>query len=162
MPICVSWLPRGGFCPRTCSAPVQGPTSIALPFQPREVTVQEGKAVTLQCRMKGDSMRYYSVSWYRQGPTGSQEWIYKEDGTYGEGFKDRFQIKDEKFRNSFPLQIRAAEPADAATYYCQARITLEQIFWASAGLVHLARAPVQHSLISPLCLGLLCWVHQAV
>ncbi|NWT35339.1 HVM48 protein, partial [Cardinalis cardinalis] len=71
--------------------------------QPREVTVQEGKAVTLQCRMKGDAMRYYSISWYRQGPTGSQEWIYKEDGTYGESFKDRFQIKDEKFRNSFPL-----------------------------------------------------------
>ncbi|KAF2985813.1 hypothetical protein EK904_007629 [Melospiza melodia maxima] len=77
--------------------------------------------------MKGDSMRYFSVSWYRQGPTGSQEWIYKEDGTYGKGFKDRFQIKDEKFKNSFPLQIRAAEPGDAATYYCQARITLEQI-----------------------------------
>lgn len=66
-------------------------------------------------------MRYYSISWYRQGPSGSQEWIYKEDGTYGEGFKDRFKIKDEKFNNRFPLQILAAELGDAATYYCRAR-----------------------------------------
>uniref|UniRef100_A0A674HL87 Ig-like domain-containing protein n=1 Tax=Taeniopygia guttata TaxID=59729 RepID=A0A674HL87_TAEGU len=88
-------------------------------LQPREVTVQEGNTVTLQCRMRGDSMRYYTMSWYRQGPTGSQEWIYKEDGTYGEGFKDRFKIKEEKLKNSFTLQILAAKQGDAATYYCR-------------------------------------------
>ncbi|NXB72937.1 HVM04 protein, partial [Donacobius atricapilla] len=71
--------------------------------QPRELTVQEGKSVTIQCSMRGDYMRYYSVSWYRRVPSGTQEWIYNEDGTYGEGFKDRFKIKDEKTRNRFPL-----------------------------------------------------------
>ncbi|OWK50212.1 hypothetical protein RLOC_00006926 [Lonchura striata] len=98
-----------------------------LEQDPREVTVQEGKMVTLQCRMSGDSMRYYTMSWYRQGPTGSQEWIYKEDGTYGEGFKDRFKIKELKLKNSFTLQILAAKQGDAATYYCRARITLEPL-----------------------------------
>nr|XP_030112249.3 T cell receptor alpha chain MC.7.G5 isoform X4 [Taeniopygia guttata] len=99
-----------------------------LEQQPREVTVQEGNTVTLQCRMRGDSMRYYTMSWYRQGPTGSQEWIYKEDGTYGEGFKDRFKIKEEKLKNSFTLQILAAKQGDAATYYCRAKIT-----WGAGG-----------------------------
>uniref|UniRef100_A0A8C9UBD2 Ig-like domain-containing protein n=1 Tax=Serinus canaria TaxID=9135 RepID=A0A8C9UBD2_SERCA len=80
--------------------------------QPREVSVREGNQVTLQCRMRGDSMRYYSILWFRQGPSGSQEWIYKEDGTYGEGFKDQSS------QNSFTLQILAAQHGDAATYYC--------------------------------------------
>ncbi|NWZ41289.1 HVM05 protein, partial [Brachypodius atriceps] len=71
--------------------------------QPRELTVREGNSVTILCTMKGDSMRYYSMSWYRQGPSGTQEWIYNEDGTYGEGFKDRFKIRDEKFNNRFRL-----------------------------------------------------------
>ncbi|RMC01535.1 hypothetical protein DUI87_21976 [Hirundo rustica rustica] len=95
--------------------------------QPREVTAREGNRVTIPCTMRGDSMRYYSMSWYRQGPSGSQEWIYNEDGTYGGGFKDRFKIRDEKFSNRFPLHILAVKQGDAATYYCRARITLEQL-----------------------------------
>ncbi|NXH60190.1 HVM05 protein, partial [Rhabdornis inornatus] len=71
--------------------------------QPKELTVREGNKVTIQCSMKGDSMRYYTMSWYRQGPSGAQEWIYKEDGTYGKGFQDRFKIRDERSRSRFPL-----------------------------------------------------------
>uniref|UniRef100_A0A8C3UHE6 Ig-like domain-containing protein n=1 Tax=Catharus ustulatus TaxID=91951 RepID=A0A8C3UHE6_CATUS len=40
--------------------------------QPKELTVREGGAVSIPCDMKGDSMRYYTMSWYRQGPSGEQ------------------------------------------------------------------------------------------
>ncbi|TRZ06056.1 hypothetical protein HGM15179_021051 [Zosterops borbonicus] len=95
--------------------------------QPRGLTVQEGDAVTFECIMRGNDMRRYSISWYRQGPSGTLEWIYYEDGTYGQGFQDRFKIRNLKDRNRFPLQILAAKPEDAATYYCRARITPEQL-----------------------------------
>ncbi|NXS38681.1 HVM09 protein, partial [Pomatostomus ruficeps] len=56
----------------------------------RELTVREGDQVTLQCSMNGDSVWKYFMYWYRQGPQGTLEWIYREGDIYGEGFKDRF------------------------------------------------------------------------
>uniref|UniRef100_A0A8C3D6W8 Uncharacterized protein n=1 Tax=Corvus moneduloides TaxID=1196302 RepID=A0A8C3D6W8_CORMO len=102
------------------SAAVSLAGAATLEQHPRELTMQEGKAATIQCSMKGDSMRNYLMSWYRQGPSGTQEWIYTEGGTYGEGFRDRFKIRDERFKNKFPLQILAAKQGDSATYYCRA------------------------------------------
>uniref|UniRef100_A0A8C9MTI5 Ig-like domain-containing protein n=1 Tax=Serinus canaria TaxID=9135 RepID=A0A8C9MTI5_SERCA len=81
-------------------------------------TVQEGNEVTLKCNMeRGDMSRYY-MYWYRQGPRG-KEWISTDGSTY-EGFKDRFKARLESSKNSYPLQILAAEPGDAAVYYCRA------------------------------------------
>uniref|UniRef100_A0A8C0ZHN0 Ig-like domain-containing protein n=1 Tax=Cyanistes caeruleus TaxID=156563 RepID=A0A8C0ZHN0_CYACU len=101
--------------------------AVTLEQHPRELTVQEGDAVTLKCSMTGASMRHYYMSWYREGPSGIWEWIYNEDGTYGAGFRDRFKIRDERSKSSFPLQILAAKQGDAATYYCRARDTLEEL-----------------------------------
>ncbi|NXD03424.1 HV323 protein, partial [Certhia familiaris] len=85
------------------SAAVSLAGAATLEQHPRELSVEEGGRVTFQCSMKGDTMRYYSMSWYRQGPSGPQEWIYKEDGTYGEGFQDRFKIRDERSKNRLSL-----------------------------------------------------------
>ncbi|NXR29832.1 HVM04 protein, partial [Cinclus mexicanus] len=71
--------------------------------QPKELTVREGNTVTIMCRMNGDSMRYYTMYWYRQGQSSAQEWIYKEDGTYGKGFQERFKIIDQRLKDKFPL-----------------------------------------------------------
>ena len=124
--------------------PFQSPTSIALTFadswsghdsfllsaavsgqvvleqHPRELTVQEGKAVTFQCSMEGDSMSDYYMYWYRQNSRGTLEWIYMDGDIYGEGFQDRFVGKLESSMNRFTLQIVAARQGDAATYYCRA------------------------------------------
>ncbi|NXT05139.1 HV459 protein, partial [Prunella fulvescens] len=83
------------------SAAVTG--QVALEQLPREVTVQEGRAVSLQCSMKGGDMSYYYMSWYRQGPRGSLEWIYYEDDYYGKGFQGHFKIRKESSKNRFTL-----------------------------------------------------------
>uniref|UniRef100_A0A8D2MAR2 Immunoglobulin V-set domain-containing protein n=1 Tax=Zonotrichia albicollis TaxID=44394 RepID=A0A8D2MAR2_ZONAL len=79
------------------SAAVTG--QVALEQQPREVTVN------------------YLMYWYRQGPRGSLEWICRDSYSYGEGFQDRFKARKDSSQNSYTLQILAAEPGDAATYY---------------------------------------------
>ncbi|XP_014801169.1 PREDICTED: uncharacterized protein LOC106890100 [Calidris pugnax] len=71
-------------------------------------------------------MSSYYMYWYRQGPSGSLEWIYREGDAYGEGFKDRFKGSVESFQNRFTLQIQAAKQGDEAVYFCDARLTLEQ------------------------------------
>ncbi|NWT87943.1 HVM48 protein, partial [Lanius ludovicianus] len=85
------------------SAAVSLADAATLEQKPREVTVKEGDRVTFHCTMKGDSMRNYLMTWYRQSPGRSQEWIYTEGATYGEGFQDGFKISDERFKNRFPL-----------------------------------------------------------
>lgn len=115
-----SWSDHGLFL---LSAAVTG--QMTLEQQPREVTVQEGNEVTFECSMRGDDMSRYYMYWYRQGPRGALEWIYHEDGYYGEGFQDSFKGNVESPRTT--LQIVAAKQGDAARYYCGARITLEQL-----------------------------------
>uniref|UniRef100_A0A8C3D8F5 Uncharacterized protein n=1 Tax=Corvus moneduloides TaxID=1196302 RepID=A0A8C3D8F5_CORMO len=89
----------------------------------RELTVQEGKAATIQCDM-GGSYKYF-MYWYRHGPSGSLKYIYREGDIYGEGFRDRFKGKVDSSRTT--LQILAAKQEDSATYYCGRGTTLEQL-----------------------------------
>uniref|UniRef100_A0A8D2PR54 Ig-like domain-containing protein n=1 Tax=Zosterops lateralis melanops TaxID=1220523 RepID=A0A8D2PR54_ZOSLA len=136
------------FCPPSCPVPFQSPTSIALTSgeswsdhglfllsaavtgqvtleqHPREVTVREGNSVTIQCSMTRGNMMKYDMSWYRQGPRGTQEWIYYEYGISGDGFQDRFKIRDESLSNRFPLEILAVKPEDAATYFSAMSVLL--------------------------------------
>uniref|UniRef100_A0A8C9MYC6 Ig-like domain-containing protein n=1 Tax=Serinus canaria TaxID=9135 RepID=A0A8C9MYC6_SERCA len=89
----------------------------------RGMTVQEGNEVTFQCSMNGGDMSYYIMYWYRQGPRG-MEWISRETSRYGEGFQDRFKGRKDSSQNSYTLQILAAQQVDAATYYCQAAVSV--------------------------------------
>ncbi|RMC01538.1 hypothetical protein DUI87_21979 [Hirundo rustica rustica] len=98
---------------------------VTLEQHPREVTVQEGNAVTFECSMERYAMRMYFMYWYRQGPSGSLKCIYIEGDIYGEGFQGHFVGSVESSRTT--LQILSAKQRDAATYYCGARITLEQL-----------------------------------
>ncbi|NXB89133.1 HV43D protein, partial [Vidua chalybeata] len=75
---------------------------VALEQQPREVTVQEGNEVTLQCSMKGGDMSNYYMYWYRQGPRG-MEWICMGGSAYGEVFQDRFKGKKDSSKNNFTM-----------------------------------------------------------
>uniref|UniRef100_A0A8D2M1C4 Ig-like domain-containing protein n=1 Tax=Zonotrichia albicollis TaxID=44394 RepID=A0A8D2M1C4_ZONAL len=100
------------------SAAVTG--QVALEQQPRRVTMQEGDEFTLECRMKGDRMSNCYMYWYRLGPQGSLEWIFREVGHYRDAFKNRFKARVQSYKNSFTLQILAAEQGDGATYYCGA------------------------------------------
>ncbi|XP_056368131.1 uncharacterized protein LOC130264138 [Oenanthe melanoleuca] len=118
-------LPGSGRGCVRCGKAVTG--QVALEQHPRELTVREGDPGTFQCSMKGGSMGSYYMYWYRQGPRGSLEWIYRVGHYYGEGFQDRFKGTEEISKNSFTLQILAAKQEDSATYYCAARITLEQL-----------------------------------
>uniref|UniRef100_A0A8D2M3C3 Ig-like domain-containing protein n=1 Tax=Zonotrichia albicollis TaxID=44394 RepID=A0A8D2M3C3_ZONAL len=105
------------------SAAVTG--QVALEQQPREVTVREGDEFTFHCSLKEGDWNSYYMNWYRQGPRGSLEWIYEEKDDYGAGFKNHFKGSVENPRTT--LQLLAAEQGDAATYYCGARPTLEQL-----------------------------------
>uniref|UniRef100_A0A8D2PR96 Ig-like domain-containing protein n=1 Tax=Zosterops lateralis melanops TaxID=1220523 RepID=A0A8D2PR96_ZOSLA len=98
------------------SAAVTG--QVTLEQHPREVTVQDGNEITFECTMSGGDMSNYLMYWYRQGPKGALEWIYRELAGYGEGFQDRFKGGVESSRTT--LQILAAKQGDAATYYCGA------------------------------------------
>ncbi|GAB0199254.1 T cell receptor alpha chain MC.7.G5 [Grus japonensis] len=100
---------------------------VALEQHMRELAVQEGDGVTFQCSMSGGRMSNYYVFWYRQGPRGTLDWIYKEGDAYGEGFQGRFKGTVESSQNRFTLQIQAAKQGDEAVYYCGASLTLEQL-----------------------------------
>uniref|UniRef100_A0A8D2PVM7 Ig-like domain-containing protein n=1 Tax=Zosterops lateralis melanops TaxID=1220523 RepID=A0A8D2PVM7_ZOSLA len=107
------------------SAAVTG--QMTLEQHPREVSVQEGNEITFECNMRGDDMTKYYMYWYRQDPWGAPECIWRGRYTYGEGFQDGFEGSIDESKNRFTLQVLAAKPEDAATYYCGARITLEQL-----------------------------------
>ncbi|NXG95587.1 HVM09 protein, partial [Loxia leucoptera] len=83
------------------SAAVTG--QVTLEQLPREVTLQEGDEFTFHCSLKEGEMRRYYMHWYRQGPRGSLEWIYREGDKYGEGFQDHFNGTVESSQNSFTL-----------------------------------------------------------
>ncbi|NXG47903.1 HV459 protein, partial [Psilopogon haemacephalus] len=71
--------------------------------QSRELTVKEDAGGTFQCSMRGDSMGNYFMFWYRQGPRGNLEWIYRQGGAYGEGFQHHFKGSVESSQNRFTL-----------------------------------------------------------
>ncbi|TRZ05208.1 hypothetical protein HGM15179_021351 [Zosterops borbonicus] len=100
---------------------------VTLEQHPREVTVQEGNEITFECTMMEGYMRNYLMLWYRQVSWGAPEWIWSGRYNYREGFQDRFKGSLDESENRFTLLIRAAKQGDAATYYCGATITLEQL-----------------------------------
>uniref|UniRef100_A0A8C0U518 Ig-like domain-containing protein n=1 Tax=Cyanistes caeruleus TaxID=156563 RepID=A0A8C0U518_CYACU len=91
---------------------------MALEQHPRELTVQEGDAVTFQCSMKRGDMNSYYMYWYHQGPKGSLRFICHEDDFYGEDFQDRFKVSLHSSKDTSTLQILAAKQGDEAMYYC--------------------------------------------
>ncbi|NXW85814.1 HV459 protein, partial [Alopecoenas beccarii] len=76
---------------------------VVLEQHTRDLSVREGDGVTFQCSMSGDSMSSYYMFWYRQGPRGTLDWIYREDDAYGEGFQYRFKGSVESSQNRFTL-----------------------------------------------------------
>ncbi|NXG83186.1 HV459 protein, partial [Stercorarius parasiticus] len=93
-----SWSNHGLFF---LTAAVTG--QVALEQHIRELAVRVGDGVTFQCSMSGDSMSGYYMFWYRQGPRGSLEWMYREGDAYGEGFQGRFKGSVESSQNRFTL-----------------------------------------------------------
>ncbi|NXT81608.1 HVM09 protein, partial [Zapornia atra] len=84
------------------SAAVTG--QVVLKQNVKDLAVRGGDAVTFQCRMSGGSMRNHIMYWYRQGPRGTLDWIYRDEGdAYGEGFRDRFKGTVESSQNTFTL-----------------------------------------------------------
>ncbi|NWH59614.1 HV01 protein, partial [Geococcyx californianus] len=76
---------------------------VVLKQQSRELVVREGEGVTFQCSMNGDTMSKYIMYWYRQGPRGTLDWIYREGDFYGEGFQNHFMGSLERSPNRFTL-----------------------------------------------------------
>ncbi|NWW97879.1 HV459 protein, partial [Caloenas nicobarica] len=76
---------------------------VVLDQDTRDLAVREGDGVTFQCSMSGDSMSSYYMFWYRQGPRGTLDWIYREGDYYGEGFQDHFKGSVESSQNRFTL-----------------------------------------------------------
>ncbi|NXB82899.1 HV741 protein, partial [Donacobius atricapilla] len=91
------WSDRGLFL-LSAAVSLAGATTLE---QPREVTVGEGNAVTIQCSMKDDHMMNFIMFWYRQGPRGALEWICTGNHAYGEGFKDHFKASLEESKNIY-------------------------------------------------------------
>ncbi|NWW86303.1 HV459 protein, partial [Rhynochetos jubatus] len=76
---------------------------VALEQHVRELSVREGDGVTFQCSMSGGSMSSYYMFWYRQGPRGTLDWIWREGDAYGEGFQDRFKASVASSQNRLTL-----------------------------------------------------------
>ncbi|NXL54142.1 HVM04 protein, partial [Podilymbus podiceps] len=93
-----SWSDHGLFL---LSAAVTG--QVALEQHVRELAVREGDGVTFQCSMSGGSMGNYWMFWYRQGPRGTLDWIYRASNAYGAGFQDRFKGSVESSQNRLTL-----------------------------------------------------------
>ncbi|NXE85248.1 HV459 protein, partial [Cochlearius cochlearius] len=64
---------------------------VALEQHTREVAVRAGDGVTFQCSMSGARMSSYYMFWYRQGPRGTLDWIWRGSDAYGKGIEDRFK-----------------------------------------------------------------------
>ncbi|NXA77654.1 HV741 protein, partial [Thryothorus ludovicianus] len=85
------------------SAAVSLAGAATLEQEPRELTVEEGKAVTFQCSMSRYDMMSHYMYWYRQVPRGSLKFIYTDGDIYGEGFQGHFVGSLESSRTT--LQI---------------------------------------------------------
>lgn len=65
-------------------------------------------------------MSNYYMFWYRQGPRGTLDWIWRQVDNYGEGFQGRFKGSVVSSQNRLTLQIQAAKQGDEVLLWCQA------------------------------------------
>nr|8IV4_H Chain H, heavy chain of 3E2 [Mus musculus]8IV8_H Chain H, heavy chain of 3E2 [Mus musculus]8IVA_H Chain H, heavy chain of 3E2 [Mus musculus] len=85
--------------------------------------VKPGGSLKLSCAASGFSFSTYAMSWIRQTPEKSLEWVaaISSGGTntyYPGSVKGRFTISRDKAMNTLYLQLSSLRSEDTAMYYC--------------------------------------------
>ncbi|XP_067391138.1 uncharacterized protein, partial [Emydura macquarii macquarii] len=100
--------------------------------------VKPSQNLRLTCSVSGFSLTTYGygVSWIRQPPGKSLEWLcivyWDEDKYYQESLKNRLTISMDTSKSEVYLEMRDMEAGDSGTYYCARRDTVTQ---SKVGLV---------------------------
>ena len=85
--------------------------------------VKPGGSLRLSCAASGFSFSSYWMSWVRQSPEKSLEWIGEINPSssttnYAPSLKDKFTISRDNAKNTLYLQMSKAGSEDTAVYYC--------------------------------------------
>ncbi|KAH0500807.1 Ig heavy chain V-III region 23 [Microtus ochrogaster] len=93
--------------------------------------MQPGKSLKLSCVASGFTFSNYWMSWVRQAPGKSLEWvasIYNSNNIYyTDAVKGRFTISRDNSKNTLYLEMGSLKSEDTATYYC-ARDTVSKSY----------------------------------
>ncbi|XP_041494724.1 immunoglobulin epsilon heavy chain-like [Microtus oregoni] len=84
--------------------------------------VQPEKSLKLSCLASGFTFSNHWMSWVRQAPGKSLEWvasIYNSNSIYyADAVKGRFTISRDNSKNTLYLEMGSLKSEDTATYYC--------------------------------------------
>ncbi|XP_068098003.1 immunoglobulin gamma-1 heavy chain-like isoform X3 [Hyperolius riggenbachi] len=84
--------------------------------------VKPSQELKITCTVSGFELSSYGVSWIRQRPGETLEWIGVVWGggsiDYANSLKSRTTISKDNAKKELYLQMRAMEPIDSGTYYC--------------------------------------------
>nr|6QN7_A Chain A, Heavy chain of bovine anti-RSV B4 [Bos taurus]6QN7_H Chain H, Heavy chain of bovine anti-RSV B4 [Bos taurus]6QN9_H Chain H, Heavy chain [Bos taurus] len=84
--------------------------------------VKPSQTLSLTCTVSGFSLSSYSVSWVRQAPGKTLEWLGDASNGgiiyYNPALKSRLGITRDNSKSQVSLSLNTITPEDTATYYC--------------------------------------------
>ncbi|XP_068097995.1 immunoglobulin mu heavy chain-like isoform X2 [Hyperolius riggenbachi] len=111
--------------------------------------VKPSQELKITCTVSGFELSSYGVSWIRQRPGETLEWIGVVWGggsiDYANSLKSRTTISKDNAKKELYLQMRAMEPIDSGTYYC-AKLDV----WGPGTTVTVTAVPVSAPSVFPL------------
>ncbi|XP_036592948.1 T cell receptor alpha chain MC.7.G5-like [Trichosurus vulpecula] len=102
----------------TCLGPGMAQT---VTQTPPAISVQEGKAVTLNCKYS-TSDTSYSLFWYKQSPSGEMIFLIHQNSFNQQNtIEGRYSVNFQKASTSISLMISASQLGDSSMYFCVLR-----------------------------------------
>uniref|UniRef100_G3VUZ1 Ig-like domain-containing protein n=1 Tax=Sarcophilus harrisii TaxID=9305 RepID=G3VUZ1_SARHA len=85
---------------------------------PSVISMQEGKAVTLNCKYSTSATAYY-LHWYKQSPSGEMIFlIYQDSYSTKNARQERYSVNFQRADSSISLKISDLKLEDSSVYFC--------------------------------------------
>lgn len=85
--------------------------------------VQTGGSLRLSCASSGSIAGFETVTWSRQAPGKSLQWVASmtkiNNEIYSDSVKGRFIISRDNAKNTVYLQMNSLKPEDTGVYFCK-------------------------------------------